>query len=150
VDFNDLVAEFTETSIARQAWLAQRIGDHNWSFSEDSGELAFTTADGTKLTFSAQLLAFEESDGLYRWSWANDDVAPEIKETAEQLRDLGREYRLPVLTTPEFYPKAFDTTGNAIATVASGLCEAAFYYRAPPRRWSALPPRAIRGHQPGS
>jgi hypothetical protein len=131
MNFETLVQRFAEDSIAKQDRLAEAVGDHEWSFEEDLGLLEFNDVDGETLGFSAQLLGIEATDGRFRWAWDDPATPPSITRVARQLKSYGEKQRLPVLTEPEFLPSDFGTTSNAIATVASGLHEAIFYYRAP-------------------
>ena len=50
-------------------------------------------------------------------------VPPSITRVSRWLKEYGEKQHIPVLTEPEFLPSDFETTGNAIATVASGLLE---------------------------
>ena len=131
MEFKKLVETYAESSIAKQEALAEMVGDHEWSFEEDTGLLEFTTEGGEVLVFPAQLLGFESTDRRFRWAWDDKTVPPSITRVSRWLKEYGEKQHIPVLTEPEFLPSDFETTGNAIATVASGLLEALFYYRAP-------------------
>jgi hypothetical protein len=87
---------------------------------------------GDRFQWRVQLLGTEaEETHTWLWAWANDasDIPPGLLRAAAALRILGRLQNIPEFT--EAQTALGHTGGHALAMIASGLCRAEAYYRAP-------------------
>ena len=131
MDLSDLLELYTSDSVSKQQRLVERLGEHEWSYDLDSGILTFETDEGETFETSAQLLGFESRDQLFRWSWTDPSLPESITDAARVLRhELGEIEGIAAFLEPQFDPEAHGVTANAVASIASGILQADFFYRA--------------------
>jgi hypothetical protein len=65
------------------------------------------------------------------WSWANtaSNLPPEVIEAAEMMRQFGEQQEITEFTRPQLELGELD--GHLLSLIASGICKANAYYRAP-------------------
>ncbi|PZP65126.1 MAG: hypothetical protein DI596_00010 [Azospira oryzae] len=126
--FKDILARHLALSLAKQQALAEYLGDHTWELDLQQGVVDF----GRGRVFPVQILGTEsEKDNTWLWGWANpmSGLPEEVLLDAERLREYGMRHEIRMLSEPRL-PLA-DIAGHALALVASGVCGADAYYRAP-------------------
>ncbi len=125
---SDLVTRYAIHSTEKQYRLAELVGERPWRVSLDAGRLSF----GDDFAWAVQVLGTESyTTGPWLWSWGNRAAGlPEsVLESAKALQAYGARN-----SVRELEDRTFDlavASGYALSTVASGLLEAAAYYRAP-------------------
>src|SRR4051812_4518593 len=115
-------------SFDKQLFLAELVGDRDWTLDLARGLLVF--ADGP--TWNVQVLGLVSArDGSWVWGWAPNtgEVPPGLLKAAQGMRRLGALRDIPELITPRL-PKG-DSIGTRLAAVASGVFHANAFYRAP-------------------
>jgi hypothetical protein len=127
----DLVTHFGGESLNKQKRWREEFGGHDWSFSEATGILEFRSPTGDVVGYPAQILGYEGQNGLFRWAWAVPGLPENLVQLAHVMRDWGQGEGIPALVEPEIAPADHQTTPEALATIASGLSEAMFYFRGP-------------------
>jgi hypothetical protein len=123
-----LLYRHAASSFDKQLYLANLVGEADWRFDLAAGLLSF----GDRFHWRVQLLGTEaEETHTWLWAWANDasDIPPDLVRAAAALRILGRLQNIPEITEPEVPLGEVD--GHTLALIASGLCQANAYYRAP-------------------
>lgn len=118
-------------SFGQQLALLPIIQEGQWAFDMQSGTLDFSTPEGSR-AFPVQILGTEGySAASWMWGWANTASAiPEpLLAAGRQLQQLGEALGVPELSQPSHPLEQAD--GHTIALVASGLLQAAGYYRCP-------------------
>jgi hypothetical protein len=126
--FADLICRHGAASLDKQDALADLIGHLDWAVDLVAGTITF----GTQYTFEIQLLGTESSDDeTWLWAWANEaDGLPEaIVQASRQVRAWGALESVRELTLGQFGLDLAE--GHHLSMVASGLCRADAYYRAP-------------------
>jgi hypothetical protein len=124
----DLFCRSAAASFDKQLHISRLVGQEDWYFNMTSGLLSF----GLHLHFQAQIIGTEsDKDRTWLWAWANKDsnVPRELLRAADILRIHGRLQTIPAFTEPELPLGEVDS--HAFAMIASGLCRADAYYRAP-------------------
>lgn len=109
----------------RQLDFADRIGELPWLMDAAKGQLQF----GDDLRFGMQLLgSYNLASKTWQWIWACDQTAihPASTVVAEQLRDFGKQQKLPWFTEPQSALRAEEL--HQIGLIASGADESAGYY----------------------
>jgi hypothetical protein len=115
-------------SFDKQCYLDELVGQLDWNFNLSMGVLSF----GRHLQWSTQILATEsEKDRNWLWGWANptEGISPHSLEMSWSLKRLGTEHEIPELAQPRITLN--DTDPHALALIASGICDANAYFRAP-------------------
>ena len=112
-------------SFEKQLYFWDLVGQVNWQFDMDRGLLSFGDHK-----WRIQILG-TESDKSWLWAWANDtsQVSPELLRAVTAVRIRGQLQNIPEFTEPEHSLDVVD--GHTLAMIASGLCQANAYYRAP-------------------
>lgn len=125
-----LVDLFQEGGIAafdRQLGLAELVGDRDWQLDQDRGMLRF----GRDIELPVQVLgSVSYASGTWLWAWANPSVRPELTALTGELRRMGEERGIPLLTEPQLDAEAVGG-GLMLAIVAVGLVDADAAYRCP-------------------
>lgn len=123
-----LASRYSAASFDRQLYLADIIDESDWHLDMAAGLLSF----GGRHRWHIQVLGTElESAQTWLWAWANDasNIPPDLLRAAGAMRIQGRLYDIPEFTEPELPLSEVD--GHTLAIIASGLCQANAYYRAP-------------------
>lgn len=105
------------------------LGNHAWSFALDEGILTFKLPHEL-LQLSVQAVGTESTDHrTWLWSWANaaSGISPKVLGCAQQVRAHGQGHAIPELIDAEQPLSAF-VNGPVLASLAVGLCRAAFYF----------------------
>lgn len=131
MDFLDLYVQHCVRSYDKQMWLGDVLsdGDYPWQFDMVAGQLTFVG----KFTLNIQLIGSESSvSNTWLWAWANEISAiPEnLLEDALLMKAYGGEHQVGALSNAQL-DLDNDHHGHNFAMVASGLCHADAYYRAP-------------------
>lgn len=124
--FLDLLTEHGMAALHRQLHAADLLGKHTWSMDLDEGKI--TLGDHT---FPVQVLGTAaEADETWLWAWANtaSGIPDFALEAAKTMQRLGEQHRIPELVEA-LVPLAKLDPG-ALTLVATGVCNAAFFYRA--------------------
>jgi hypothetical protein len=128
--FEDLLERYAAVAFEKQRALADLLGEHNWQVDIPTGQMTFSRADSSRVVCDVQLLGTESYESnTWLWAWANtqSNLPAQVLVRAEELRGLGGQQGLEVLTTP-----SIDLEGrnaHELAMIASGLCNADAYYR---------------------
>ena len=125
--FIDLLAEHGMVSLHRQLHVADQLGNHSWSMDLDEGKLALGDH-----SFPVQVLGtFADVDRTWLWGWANAEsgIPESTLAAARVLQRLGTQHGIAELTEPMVPLARLDPA--ALMLVATGVCAAAFSYRAP-------------------
>jgi hypothetical protein len=102
----------------------------DWAFDPDDGTVTFTSPGRAPRVVPVQVLGSESKvSDTWRWAWANDLDAPSAIVDSVRLRELGERLGVAELTKAQFPLGAVD--GHVLAVIASGVCGAHGYYRAP-------------------
>lgn len=118
-------------SFDKQLNLAQVIGNRNWNFSMDSGQLSFGKRGifDKPLVFDVQILGTASQDsGTWLWSWANESVPESLASASLFLRENGG---LAEFSTPQFPLNFEDADEHRIAMTSVGVLGGDAYYRGP-------------------
>ena len=146
-------------SFEKQLALQDLIGERNWSFDMNTGQLVFGKKKlfDKPLVFDVQILgSASQAGGSWLWSWANPSVNETLTRASLFLRDQGA---LSDFQTPMFPVDFEDTEDHRIALTSVGVlaqsygCDA--YYRGPAgttalyfllndQRLHLAPPSALR------
>lgn len=125
---DDLITEHGAASWDKQMCLMDVTGENKWNLDTRRGELTF----GSSLTFPVQFLGTEAEDAhSWLWAWANEAsrLPPELVAASRQIEAFGRQNGVAALSEPE--SSLDDVSGHRLSMIASGLCGADAYYRAP-------------------
>ena len=123
-----LLSQHGVASLDKQKCLADVIGNADWQFNMDAGQLTF----GGQYVFPVQILGTESHQShTWLWGWANAASAiPEpLLRAAKQLQAYGEQHDVPEFTGPQQTLDA--VSGHLLCMIACGLCEADCYYRGP-------------------
>lgn len=115
-------------SFDKQLHLADLVGKLDWRFGLNTGLLSF----GDRFQWQAHLLGTEAHDSqTWLWAWANQasNIPPQLHGDALTLRLLGEHHQTPELAEPQL--PLGKVNGHFFALLASGICEANAYFRAP-------------------
>jgi hypothetical protein len=124
--FNSLLVRHAGLSFEKQYALTDYLGSHNWSLDIGRESISF----GPGKVFPIQILGTEaESPYTWLWAWANDPSAlsQDVVLDSIKLRDLGKGAGIQELVQPEI--ELGPISGHHFALIASGVCNAAAYYR---------------------
>lgn len=120
-------------ALDRQSYLADRIGDWDWSVSLQDGEMTFTDpTSGEQVSTSIQILGTEsELSDTWLWGWANEasGIPLPLLTIGRALGQVGSDRGVPEFSAPSLSREAVD--GHTLACVASAAHPVAGYYRAP-------------------
>ena len=125
---SSLLDEFGGVAMERQLQLADLVGKREWTFSMETGTLAFDDQH----RYAVQILGTEAGEKPnWLWSWANKEsnLPPRLVRAAERVRQEGERRGVFELKEGTFSGARVD--GHALAMVAEGLAGGAAYYRAP-------------------
>ncbi len=114
-------------SLRRQLHLADLIGERSWHF--DTGQLSF----GNDLHWQAEILGTEsDATNTWLWSWANtgSNLPAALIESSLQMKQLGEQENIREFIEPQL-PLTDEINGHVLSMIASGVCDANAYYRAP-------------------
>lgn len=131
-DLSDWVVEHGAASFDKQRAFSEFIGEHEWDLDLAAGQVTFTKAGFLKKrrSYHCQVLG-RESKSHNAWLWAWDDKALRVPKrllrAAEAMRRRGEQEQIPALTGARQTLGAVN--GHTFAMVASGVLDAAFYYR---------------------
>jgi hypothetical protein len=101
-----------------------------WDVDQDTGELIFSNADGTKAVAPMQIIGtYNTTDGTWLWAWDNPSVVDSLKSHALKVRDYGEQHNIAALTERKWVGSEEDAW--AMAALATKLCEAQGAYRGP-------------------
>ena len=126
----ELFDEHGAAAFDKQLRLQDLIGDEDWEFDMETGQLSFADAHA----WNAQILGTEsEVSGTWLWGWANEagGIPGELLQAARTLKEqLGGDEGLEEFARPSF---AVDDRidGHFLASIASGITAAGGYYRGP-------------------
>jgi hypothetical protein len=123
-----LFSQHVLASFGKQLHLAEVVGPLDWHFDLRKGSLSF----GNRFAWQTQLLGTEsEQAGNWLWGWANPSpgIAAPMLEAALSIQTLGAEQQIDELTQPEV--SLGTVNGHFLSLIASGICRADAYYRAP-------------------
>jgi len=124
--FKDLLARHAGLSFEKQYSLTDYLGSHDWLISSERDSISF----GPGKVFPAQILGTEsQSTYTWLWAWANEasGLSPDVVRDSIKLRQLGEQSGIQELVQPEIDLGAI--SGHHFALIASGVCDAAAYYR---------------------
>src|SRR5215469_5397105 len=124
--FKDLLARHAGLSFEKQYSLTDYLGSHDWLISSERDSISF----GPGKVFPAQILGTEsQSTYTWLWAWANEasGLSPDVVRDSIKLRQLGERSGIQELLEPEIEMGAI--SGHHFALIASGVCDAAAYYR---------------------
>lgn len=132
-----LFTQFAAAGLDKQLCVADLLGDnHTWNFDLAKGTLQFDTqrepfARSERLTCQAQVLGTESTiDNTWLWGWANGDssIPASLLHYSSDLKAYGERHGIEEFIEPESLLS--DTVNGAwLATIATGLLNANFYYR---------------------
>src|SRR5262249_32991993 len=124
--FGSLLARHAGLSFEKQCALADFLGSHNWSLDTERALISFGPGKG----FPIQILGTEsESSYTWLWAWANEasGLSEDVVRDSIRLQRLGEETGIQELAQPEV--GLGPVSGHHLALIASGVCDAAGYYR---------------------
>lgn len=133
--FAELFCDHVAAAHDRQLGLISEIGDWDWSFAMDRGEMSFTKKkflSTRRRSTTVQILGTESNQSrTWRWAWANpaSNIPPHLLQSALELRRVGEREGIAELTEPDLDLDHVD--GHRLALVASGLLGKPGYYRGP-------------------
>jgi hypothetical protein len=123
-----LFCRHVAASFDKQLHLADFVGVLDWHFDVATGLLSF----GEAYHWQAQILGTETHDNqTWLWAWANQasNIPPQLLGAALAMRLLGEHHHTPELTEAQL--SLGGVNGHFLALLASGICRANAYYRAP-------------------
>jgi hypothetical protein len=114
----------------KQSYLDDLVGKlGRWDFDMERGVLSF---GGQKHQWKVQLLGTQsDQSGTWLWAWGNEasEIPKDLLAAANSLRNLGADKGISELCTAKLPTDKRD--GHFWAILATGLCKANAYYRAP-------------------
>jgi hypothetical protein len=133
MDLDDLFIKHGAASFDKQIYFDAMLGKAGWSFDLANGVLAFRRPHDEPLQLNAQTLGTESDESnTWLWAWANktSGIPVALLMASLEIKTLGEKERIPELMTPEWLlsPKV---NGQRFAAIASGVCRAGCYFRAP-------------------
>lgn len=132
-DLSQLVIEHGAASLDKQHAFRDFIGEHDWDLDLPKGTITFTTGGFLKKrrSYLCQVLG-RESKSANAWLWAWDDPALRVPKrllrAGHAMRRRGDKDRIAALTSSR--QSLGRVSGHTFGMVASGILDAAFYYRA--------------------
>ena len=133
MSFADLYARHALASFDKQVYLEAMLGRKRWSFDAQRGTLIFEDAHDQELELAVQVLGTEsDEDASWLWAWANPaaGLPARMLAAALELKALGEREGIPEISRAEV-PFGHGVDAGRIAAVASGVCRAGCFYRAP-------------------
>ncbi len=133
MDIQTLFLQHGAAAWEKQMYLGQLLGDNppGWSLDMAQGQLAF----GEMFTFDVQVLGtVSEQTQTWLWAWANVDsqIPARLLDDAKRVKAVGEQHNLSLLTRNDVIDvEDNQIDGHRLAMIASGICEAQAYYRAP-------------------
>lgn len=127
-NLTEIYQTYVALSLDKQLHIADLIGDLDWQFDMASRLLSL----GHRFCWRAQILGTEsESSRTWLWSWANEasNIPENLLQASLTIKAFGEQHEIPELTAPEVPLDEID--GHSLAMIASGVCRANAYYRAP-------------------
>jgi hypothetical protein len=133
MDLDDLFIKHGAASFDKQIYFDAMLGKAGWSFDLANGVLAFRRPHDEPLQLNAQTLGTESDESnTWLWAWANkaSGIPVALLMASLEIKTLGEKERIAELMTPELFlsPKV---NGQRLAAIASGVCRAGCYFRAP-------------------
>ncbi|MBV9928900.1 MAG: hypothetical protein JOZ96_28065 [Acidobacteria bacterium] len=111
-----------------ESWGLDRIS--RWDLDQDTGELAFSFADGTKAVAPAQIIGtYNSEDHTWLWAWDNPSVEDSLKKDALKVRKYGEEHHVGRLTKSKWV--GTEEEAWAMTALAVKLCGEQGAYRGP-------------------
>jgi len=97
---------------------------------QDTGDLVFSLADGTKAVAPAQIIGtFNSEDQTWLWAWANPSVDEKLRKDALKVRKYGEEHHIDRLTKRKWV--GTEEEAWAMTALAVKLCGEQGAYRGP-------------------
>ncbi len=124
----ELYQQFALESFAKQSHLVNLVGEADWQLDTEAGKLTFNNGH----CWQCQILGTEaEESSTWLWAWANrqSDVADEVVQAAQWLKEYGEQHNIRHFVEPTLPINEVD--GRFIATLATGLLSAQGYYCGP-------------------
>lgn len=115
-------------SFDRQLRVVELVGESAWQFDMTSAILTF----GEQYRWHTQILGAESyGSSTWLWAWANDasEIPLELLGAAKMMRIFGQHHQIPELAEPEI--PLGEINGHYLSMIASGVCRANAYFRAP-------------------
>ncbi len=120
-------------SFDKQIYFEVMLGKAGWALDLATGVLAFRKPHAEPLQLNIQMLGTEsDDDGTWMWSWANKEqgIKNEHLLSALEVKVFGERAGISEFTTPTFAITP-QLNGHRLAAIASGICRAGCYFRAP-------------------
>jgi hypothetical protein len=131
--FEELFIKHGAASFDKQIYLQAMLGKAGWGLDLATGVLAFRRPHEATLQLNVQVIGTESDDSnTWLWGWANAEQGyrAELLLSSLEVKVQGDRLGVPELTTPEL-PLTSRVNGARIAAIASGICRAGCYFRAP-------------------
>lgn len=131
--FDELYIQHGAASFDKQIYREAMLGRAGWGLDLASGVLAFRRPHEEPLQLQIQALGTESDDSQsWLWAWANtgQGFSQALLQSALELKALGARDGIAELTSAEL-PLTRAVNGGRISAVASGICRAGCYFRAP-------------------
>lgn len=131
--FEELFIKHGAASFDKQIYLQAMLGKAGWGLDLTTGVLAFRRPHEEPLQLNVQVLGTESEDSnSWLWGWANAEQGfrAELLLSALEVKVQGDRLGVPELTTAEL-PLSPRVNGARISAIASGICRAGCYFRAP-------------------
>jgi hypothetical protein len=111
-----------------EAWGLDKID--RWDLNQDTGELIFSFADGTRAVAQAQIIGtYNSEDHTWLWAWANPSVDEKLKKDALKVQEYGKKHGIERLTKAKWKGTEEDAWAMAALSVKIGGAQGA--YRGP-------------------
>jgi hypothetical protein len=123
-----LFDRYAPAAFDQQLLLEELAGKSAWSLDLSTGILSF----GNQFSWRVQVLGTESHmTNTWLWAWANEAslVPPDLLRASLAMRGFGFLHRITEFMESEIPLGAID--GHYLAMIASGVCQANCYYRAP-------------------
>ncbi|MEL6183168.1 MAG: DUF6882 domain-containing protein [Myxococcota bacterium] len=121
-------AELTARTAAHQSW---GLGSfERWDLDQEQGVLRFSGPDGRIAEAPAQIAgSFNAANGSWLWAWNNRSIIPELRRSAERVRQFGSERGYEPLTSPRL--SVSEEEAWELAALTMHLTKAEGVYRGP-------------------
>jgi hypothetical protein len=129
----DLWIKHGAASFDKQIYLEVMLGKYGWGLDIATGVLAFRKPHEAPLQLNVQVIGTEsDDDKTWLWAWANKEQGfkTELLMSSLEIKVFGDRAGIPELTMPGF-PITPQLNGHRLSAIASGICRAGCYFRAP-------------------